>query len=178
MRPPPARPVLQLQASMTWPQFWHCVSGELRRRGYSVNSLQLYRQVLRGLRDAGLHRPAAISPSWVRGHIESIACRGASWSWIAANICIIRTAFDKLAGCRLTTGLRTPKRPHCLPRFLYQHEALEILRAARTIRDQLLLGLLYGCGLKVGELCALRWHDVGIQQRRLRIVFARGTRTR
>jgi integrase/recombinase XerD len=50
----------------------------------------------------------------------------------------------------------TPKRSFHLPEVLSGEEARALLAAAPTTRDQLLLGLLYGCGLKVGELCRLR----------------------
>jgi integrase len=43
------------------------------------------------------------------------------------------------------------------------------LAAGRTLRDQLLLGLLYGCGLKPGEACALCWGDIDIDAHALRV---------
>ncbi|MBM4143371.1 MAG: hypothetical protein FJ225_07255 [Lentisphaerae bacterium] len=43
---------------------------------------------------------------------------------------------------------------------LNMDEAGRLVQAAESVRDRLLIGLLYGCGLKVGELCRLRWMDM------------------
>ena len=94
------------------------------------------------------------------------------------NISVLRTVFDKLGGQAITTRLRTPKRPQPLPHILSPGEARRLLAAAATTRDQLLLGLMYGCGLKVGELCRLRWADLDVAGGHLRVPFARGTRER
>jgi len=73
---------------------------------------------------------------------------------------VLRTAFDKLGGMTVTRRLRTPKRGERLPVVLNLDEAGRLVQAAESVRDRLLIGLLYGCGLKVGELCRLRWMDM------------------
>ena len=88
------------------------------------------------------------------------------------------TVFDKLGGKNITSHLVTPKRPEHLPDILSPGEVREILAAATTTRDQLLLGLMYGCGLKVSEVCGLRWGDVDPEQEELRVRYARGSRER
>ena len=80
--------------------------------------------------------------------------------WLSANISTLRKLFDKIAGLKVTRGLRTPKRAAVLPDVLTKEECERLLRTAGTVRDQLILGLLYGCGIKSSELCALRWQDV------------------
>jgi len=80
-----------------------------------------------------------------------------------------------MGGQCFTVGLRTPKRPHRLPHFLHQHEIMEILSSAGTIRDQLMLGLLYGCGIKMGELCLLRWEDVDTRLQQIQIKASAAT---
>ncbi len=178
LRRPRARPVFKLHAATTWPQLWAMVQRELKKAGYSMSSIRLYRQVLRQLRDSGLSTPARATRAYLKNYIHDVASDRPSWSWIATNISVLRTVFDKMAGYSATVGLATPKRPSRLPETLHQHQIMDILKAAQTIRDQLLLGLLYGCGLKVGELCSLRWRDVDLETERLRVEFARQTRTR
>jgi integrase/recombinase XerD len=62
--------------------------------------------------------------------------------------------------------------------ILTPEEARRLLAAARSARDRLALGLLHGCGLKVGELCALRVGDADPDTRTLTVTFAGGTRRR
>ena len=47
-----------------------------------------------------------------------------------------------------------------------------MLDAAETLRDRLLLGLLYGCGLKPGEACGLKWRDLDPEQKTVRVIHA------
>ncbi len=123
-------------------------------------------------------RPSAVTEQSIRDFLNELVKKHCSWSWISTTISVLRTAFDKLGGMNVTETLHTPKRPHRLPTVLSKGEMLQILRAAPTIRDRLLLGLMYFCGLKVGETCALRWADTDLDHKTIRIEYGRGTRTR
>jgi len=125
-----------------------------------------------------IHRPASVTCETVEAFIHEVNRDGASWSWVASNIAVLRGVFDKLAGLRLTIRLCTPKRPWRLPDILAPGEIARLIQAANTVRDRLIVGLLYGCGIKVGELCALRWQDINTGRRLLTVRFARATRTR
>ena len=158
---PPLAGLLE-DASCTWPILWDRLQRELHRRGYRRGTRTVYRQVLRGLARA-CDRPAAVGPEQLAAHLYGLAGRHRSASWLAANICVLRTVFDTLGGRDWLARRRGPRRPHCLPRLLNRGEAAAVLRAAGGVRDAMLLGLLYGCGLKVGELRALRWGDVDME---------------
>ena len=92
------------------------------------------------------------------------------------NISVLRTVFDKLGGQELMEGIRTPKRGWQLPVILSESEVAQVLGAAPTLRDQLLLGLMYGCLLKVGEACSLRWGDFDVAAGAVRVRGVRGAR--
>ena len=69
----------------------------------------------------------------------------------------------------------TPKKPKKLPRFLSVDEAdkllAEVKRLPRKVqmRDELILELLYGCGLRVSELAELSLKNLDESQRILKI---------
>jgi integrase/recombinase XerC len=64
--------------------------------------------------------------------------------------------------------LRTPKQPHKLPRPLFEKQALQVLEDNDNedtppwvvLRNQALLTMLYGCGLRINEALALNISDV------------------
>lgn len=73
--------------------------------------------------------------------------------------------------------LVTPKAVQKIPHFLSVDEAMAILKlfssSSLTLRDlhsKVLFLLLYGTGLRVSEACELRWSDVNIVKRELRIM--------
>ncbi len=72
----------------------------------------------------------------------------------------LKLCFDKPCGQSVTRRLVTPKRSFSLPEILDHQEVHDFLAAATIPRDQLLLGLLYGCGLRPGELFRFTWADI------------------
>jgi len=122
--------------------------------------------------------PSKADERMLHHYIAGLVNQKASSSWVAMNICVLRTVYDKLGGRSVTRHLVTPKRPEHLPEILSLDEVREILEAGSTTRDQLLLGLMYGCGLKVGEVCRLKWADIDPQMGSLRISFAGHRRER
>jgi site-specific recombinase XerD len=155
---PPLAPLLN-DSACSWSVFWDRVQGELRRRGYRRGSRRVYRQVLRGLART-CRVPAEANRDRIACHLYRLADRRRSASWLATNLCILRTVFDKLGGRDLLSDRSSPRRPHRLPVVLNRNDVSSVLRAAWSIRDAMLLGLIYGCGLKVGEARSLRWSDV------------------
>ena len=64
-------------------------------------------------------------------------------------------------------GIRAPKAPRKLPQLLDADEATRLVElptdAPLGLRDRALLELFYSSGLRLGELCALRWHDLDLE---------------
>jgi integrase/recombinase XerD len=150
------------RAGHSWPQLWDRTQVELKQRGYRRNTRRLYRHVLRSVSRYVRVTPDRVREWHLRDYLAWQANRGATGSWLSANITVLRMVFDKLGGLNLTRHMVTPRRPWPLPHILTLDEVRRVLSAAPTLRDQLLLGLLYGCGLKVGELCRLRWGDIAM----------------
>jgi integrase/recombinase XerC len=80
------------------------------------------------------------------------------------------------------TGLRSPKLPKKLPRFLTEPQMAALLQspaklheagrldAWTRLRDQAILEFLYGAGLRVSELCALNYADIETSSGLLRVL--------
>ena len=163
-----------LNADPDWPTFWEHVNRTLHACGYARSTRDQFRRVLRTVRQAGIRRPTELTQPKAQRFVHDLAESGASWSWISLHITALRTVFDRLCGTSIADGMVTPKRGVRLPEILSESEAERLVRAGETIRDQLLLGLMVGCGLTGTEAIALRWRDVLDEGQRLHI--ARSTR--
>jgi integrase/recombinase XerC len=78
------------------------------------------------------------------------------------------------------TWIPSPKLPKKLPKFLKIEDLDKILEQAckeGTPRDAAILELLYGAGLRVGELTLMNWEDVDLQAGWLR-VHGKGSKVR
>lgn len=153
-------PSINLRQIPDWPTLWTEVFRDLTLAGYARSTCKLYRQVLRSLRAFGVRRPCDLTPELAQRFVQSKAYAHASAHSLAMTISVMRTVFDALCGVAVTSLTTTPKRPDRLPTILSTDETVDLLKAGRTVRDQLLLGLLYGCALRPGELRSLLWDDV------------------
>jgi integrase/recombinase XerC len=152
------------------------VKRSLRENNYRQSTLVLYRQVLRTLAKHSHTAPHNITERHITDYLYSLADRRVSASWLAMNISVLRTCFDKTFGTRLLADRTGPKRPKTLPVILAPNEIQQLVSAADNPRDALAIALLYGCGLKPGELALLRWQDFDMADAELAIPSPR-TRT-
>ena len=164
--------------SLDWSALWDLAHHHLRRRGYDLPVRKFYRSVLRRFAADADCAPAEVTHQDVCAYLHRLCDEHMSWNSVGMAISVLRNVLDKMGGLRVTSGLQTPKRPFHLPTILSRSEVRELLGAADTTRDQLLMGLMYGCGLKVAEACALTWADVDLNRQQLRVRFGRGTRQR
>ena len=149
-----------IPADWDWPRFWDHVHRWMRAQGYARSTAILYRQVLRNLARFASVPPASVDRAILDRYFARLRRGQCSPHWAAVNFSTLRTVFDKLFGLGLLRHRRGPRHPDALPEILSAEEALALLKAASTLRDRLLIGLLYGCGLTTGELRALRWQDL------------------
>ena len=76
--------------------------------------------------------------------------------------------------------LKTPKAKDKLAeRILTPDECQRLIGAARNERDVIMLSLMYGCGLRVSEVCGLTWGDLQVHgDGGKATVFGKGGKTR
>ena len=78
-------------------------------------------------------------------------------------------------------GLRSPKLRRKLPEVLDADEMAQLVEVPgddpEAVRDRALLELLYSSGLRVSELCGVRWRDFDIGDGTLRVT-GKGSKTR
>jgi site-specific recombinase XerD len=156
-------------ATMDWARLREIVDIHLRIRGYRAGSRLVYKQVLLDLERKLPCQPGQLTTEILRRHLGSLARGGATPYWMASTISVIRSVFDRLGNRGIALGIRTPRRPQRLPEILSRRDVKGIFQALPTYRDRLMVGLMYGCGLRVQEIRALRWKHVDVSQRTIAV---------
>lgn len=160
------------------------------------STLSVYRRDLRDLvtwsERRGLEGPHRVGRADLRRYLALLSTRGLAAATIARKVAATRRYFgwalrSGLVDADPTIGLAAPSGPARLPRVLRADELHQILDdpAARTVREDPLLAsrddavveLLYGSGLRVSELCGLDVDDVDLARRRL-TVWGKGSKER
>lgn len=136
----------------------------------------------------GLDDPADVTRLHVRRWVAQLATRDLARATIARRVAALRRYFGWLQRRGVvvadpTVGLRAPAGGSRLPRVLRQDE-LDVLLdqppAAvdddpphRRVRDDAVIELLYGSGLRVAEVCGLRADDVDLTAGTVRVLGKR-----
>ena len=114
----------------------------------------------------------------LRGWLGALA-RTHAPSSVARHVAAVRTFFKHARRARLverdpTELLASPKVRRPLPTLVSPSAAAEIVETPTHeplgLRDRAALELLYGCGLRVSELCGLDVGDVDLRERQVRVV--------
>ena len=154
------------------------IDRELKIRFYQPKSRRSYLQVLTAyLRWLG-QAPVHATRDSIRDWLELLVDGGASSSTVSVHLSCLRTMFDKMCFRAITLGLVTPRRTHKLPVVLSVDEIRRLLTAAPSLRDKLLLGMMYATGMRVSEAVRLRVRDFDFNRRSIRVEQGKGRKDR
>jgi site-specific recombinase XerD len=171
----PCMAVVDLPTDTPTPsQFVREIVREMKIRFYQWPSVKTYRNALICFLRWFGGLPHEVTKAHVRCYLELLVDGGASASWVSNNLSAIRTAFDKMCGRNVTLGLLSPKKPKRLPVVLNSNEVLRLLQAAPSLRDKLLLGLMYASGVRVSEVVRFRWRDLDFERCTLSVWQGKG----
>lgn len=71
-----------------------------------------------------------------------------------------------------------PQKQFILPNIMSQAEVAQLLSAPLTLKEYCVVGLLYGCGLRIGEVAALCVEHIDSKSKRIKIVQGKGAKDR
>ena len=142
-------------------------------RAMSAHTLDAYRRDLEALagwaQARGEDDPARLDPAQLREFVAAEHRRGLAPKSLQRRLSACRSYYAWLLRngalpASPAAGLRAPKAPRRLPQVLDVDEAVRLVEvptdAPLGLRDRALLELFYSSGLRLSELCALRWHDL------------------
>ncbi len=88
-------------------------------------------------------------------------------------------AYFKYRDLDTASKLTAPKRPRQMPKYLTEEEAKRLIEASReNPRDYAIISLLAYSGLRVSELCNLRFEDVDFDERIIYVRSGKGDKDR
>ena len=155
-------------------------------RSYSPHTIRAYRSDLLDFLAVN-PRPLEVTPGDVRSYVGTLVMAGARRSTVSRKLAAIRSFYRFLARRGRIKGgpsqwIPLPRERTRLPVFLDQGQAAALMELPQgdgllACRDRAIMELLYGCGLRVSELCSLRVEDVDLIGEQLK-VRGKGSRER
>jgi integrase/recombinase XerD len=71
-----------------------------------------------------------------------------------------------------------PKKQFILPEILSEEEVDRLMAAPLTLKEYCIVGILYGSGIRISELCNLRLKDIESSEKRIKVCQGKGGRDR
>jgi site-specific recombinase XerD len=71
-----------------------------------------------------------------------------------------------------------PKKQFILPNIMSETEVIQLFAAPLTLKEYCVVGLLYGCGLRISEAANLRLQDIESDNKRLKVFQGKGAKDR
>ncbi len=72
-----------------------------------------------------------------------------------------------------------PKKQFLLPEIMSEEEILQLINTkSLTIREECVIGLLYGTGMRISEVCNLRIQDIESTNQRIKVYQSKGAKDR
>mgnify|MGYP003536948793 FL=1 len=159
-------------------------------RRMSPHTLDAYRRDLDALAawtmEQGVADVSALHTEQLRVFIASEHRRGLSPKSLQRRLSACRSFYLWLLkhgriAASPAAGLRAPKAPRKLPQVLDVDEAVQLVELPTDtrlgLRDRAILELFYSSGLRLSELCALRWRDLDLAEG-LVTVLGKGSKQR
>ncbi|MBB1087150.1 tyrosine recombinase XerC [Lysobacter sp. SG-8] len=143
-------------------------------RQASAHTLDAYRRdlaALQGWADAAGRDLLELQTADLRAFVAAEHRRGLSPKSLQRRLSACRSLYTWLLkqgriAASPAAGIRAPKAPRKLPNVLDPDEAKALVEvptdAPLGLRDRALLELFYSSGLRLSELCGLRWHQLDL----------------
>ena len=151
-------------------------------RGCSRNTVLAYgrdlRSYLAGLRRDGVTRPEQVTRERIEAHVRRLRESGLAISSVERAVSAIKGFHRFMVAERIADNhpaADLPKKPDRLPDVISREQAAALLdqpfpESPAGQRDHAIVEVLYGCGLRVSELCGLDLRQVMLDEQVLRVV--------
>jgi integrase/recombinase XerD len=149
-------------------------------KGLSRNTMLAYQRDLhsfdKSLSGKQLNRHEVIH------YLSNLSVQGKKPSTVARNLASLKGWFlwQKASGLIAddpSQSLLSPQRGKYLPQVLTSSEIDLLLQACKSLREKLIVELLYGAGLRVSEMVNLNWSDINLSQSSVKC-FGKGSKER
>ena len=168
-------------------EFLHHLTVERRSSAHTVDAYRRDLQALAAWADAhGGEDIASLQAPQLRAFVADEHRRGLTPKSLQRRLSACRSFYQWLLrhgriAANPASALRAPKAARKLPQVLDVDEAVQLMDvpadAPLGLRDRALLELLYSSGLRLSELCALRWHDLDLAEGQV-TVLGKGSKQR
>lgn len=151
---------------------------EMRLRGFSQKTIKSYLLYIEAcLRFTG-KSAREVRGEDVRRYLEQLAETGKSASTLNCAYSALQFYFGVVLHRTFFMHIPRVKKPHKLPAVLAKEEVMRMIESMKNLKHKCMIQMLYGTGMRVGELVHLRMRDIDFERNCIRVVQGKGAKDR
>lgn len=151
---------------------------EMKLKLYSQKTAKTYIRFIDECQRFSQKSLREIAGSDVRGYLEWLSNEGKSASTLNTAYSALQFYFKKILRRKFFTAIPRAKKGKTLPTVLSKDEVKHMIDDTENPKHKCMLSLLYGAGLRVGELVRLNMGDVDFDRGLIHIVNGKGKKDR
>ena len=146
---------------------------ELEIRNFSNSTIRSYMHSVKNFLEFSKNK--GLSEDIVKEYIQK-EIKNKEPTSVSHSIFAISFFFDKILKQKI--NIPRPKRNKKIPEILTSEEIKKMIENTKNIKHQLIIKLLYGCGLRVSEIVNLKKSDINLKEKLIYIKLAKGKKDR
>lgn len=151
---------------------------EMKLRNYSQKTVKSYIHYINECLRFASSGPREIKEKDVRDYLEYLADSGKSASTLNTAYSALQFYFGKILRRKFFINLPRAKKEKKLPVVLSKSEVKRMLELTQNPKHYCILSLLYGTGMRVGEIVKLKMEDIDFERKQIHIFRGKGAKDR
>ncbi len=151
---------------------------EMRLRKFSQKTIKSYLLYIEACLRFVRKSPREVDGADVRNYLDNLATTGKSASTLNTAYSALQFYFGKILCRKFFVHIPRAKKPHTLPEVLSKEEVRRMIDCVENQKHKCMIQILYGTGVRVGELVRLRMRDIDFDRNCIRVVQGKGAKDR
>ncbi len=151
---------------------------ELKIRGLSRKTIKTYLLYNRAFVEWAKKSPRDMGQEDVRCYLEHLVDRGSAASTVNVAINALKFYYAQILRRKFFFDIKHAKKSKYLPTVLSKDEAKHLLACIENAKHYCIAALLYGAGLRVGEVVKIRMQDIDLGRGLLKVYQGKGKKDR
>jgi len=154
------------------------LSEEMKLKNFSRRTIESYTYYIQDCLKYTRTSPNRITEEHIREYLVFLQNKNRSASTLNTAYSALKLYFEKILRRKFFVHIPRSKREKTLPNVLSKDEVRRLIEGTKNVKHRTMISLLYGAGLRVGELVRLKMCNFDFDRKVIHVVQGKGKKDR
>ncbi|MBU2638507.1 MAG: tyrosine-type recombinase/integrase [Nanoarchaeota archaeon] len=154
------------------------IETELKIQGKSQRTIRMYCYFNRKFIEFANKEPEQITTDDIKAYLAELISKGNNAASLALARSSLKYFYDEMLEKGIMAKIKTPKRHRKIPDVLTKEEVKLLIENAGSLRNKLLIEIMYASGLRVSECASLKVDDLNLKEKNGLLKHGKGGKDR